>query len=322
MILLFLGLLHFNRALAFHQVEAILDHRQVLVTLDPQHDWREEQKVLLISKSASALVAIGSVASLNEDAEPHTARVEVLEVIGAQLVAVGDAVEVLSAENLERYHISGHIGLLLGRDEKIPARYKDLPYLGVFNSDGHTLARNEWLVSLPQVQYGVRDWLTLKVLNTLYLDGFANLGAKVKLLSTQWGQLTMNGLVSRQINRSDWASLAGMVLTLPSNGKFQSHLVVNVRVEGIEEDNPEVDKLNLFPASDIRTIYEYVTDDWNRWLFGPLFNFDTQTVGGTLSHMWIWDSFHLNIGVATTDVSKVEFKQDGYYLVFDFFWRF
>lgn len=307
---------------AYHQVEAALDEHTLLVALDPEHELKVEDRVVILSQRTRALLAMGSVKRLHRDQFPETASVTVKEVIGSQLILPGDGVEELSVETLNRYQVPGHISLLLAQEEKIPAKYKELAYLGVFNSDGHTLAAKEWLISLPQVQYGLNDQWTMKILNGLYLDGFANVGAKLRVMRNQWGHLTMNGLVSRQIDREDWVFLGGLVLTLPTNEKFQSHLVINARLEGIEEENPEVEKLNLFPPSDIRTIYEYLTDDWNRVLFGPLFNFDTQTVGGTMSYMWIWDEFHVNLGLATKDVSRAKFDSQGYYLLFDFFWRF
>jgi hypothetical protein len=38
--------------------------------------------------------------------------------------------------------------------------------------------------------------------------------------------------------------------------------------------------------------------------------------------MWIWNSFHLNMGLATQDVTELKFGTEGFYPVFDFFWRF
>jgi len=321
MVVLFLSLF-FSQAMAFHQVDSALDHKAVMVKLDPEHGFTKNERVVIISRSQGSLVAIGMVKRLQQDQFPETATVEVEEIIGNKLILPGDAVEHLTVETLEKHHVTGHISLMLGQERSIPAKYKDLAYMGVFNSDGHTLADKEWLVSIPQVQYGISDTFTVKVLTGLYLDGFANIGAKARVMRNHWGQLTLNALTSRQVNRDDWVFQSGLVLTLPSNGRFQSHLVINARIEGIEEDNPEVDKLNLFPESDIRTIYEYVTDDWDRLLFGPLFNFQTQSVGGTISHMWIWDTFHLNLGIATKDVSELKFDKDGYYVLFDFFWRF
>jgi hypothetical protein len=311
-----------SQALAFNQVESALDNKSLLVKLDPEHGFVKGERIVVLSRSQGSLVAIGKVIRVQSDQNPETAVVEVEEIIGNKMILPSDAVELLTVEVLEKHHITGHISLMLGQESKIPARYKDLAYMGVFNSDGHTLADKEWLVSIPQIQYGLTDSFTVKVLTGLYLDGFANIGAKARVMRNQWGQMTLNALTSRQINRDDWVFQTGLVLTLPANGRFQSHLVINARIEGIEEDNPEVDKLNLFPESDIRTIYEYVTDDWDRVLFGPLFNFQTQTVGGTLSHMWIWDTFHLNLGIATKDVSELKFNKDGYYVLFDFFWRF
>ncbi len=309
-------------AFSFNQVDSALDQKAVIVKLDPEHDFAKGERVVILSRTQGSLVAIGKVKKIQKDQYPEMAIVEIEEIIGNKLILPSDAVERLTAEILEKHHVTGHISLMLGQERQIPARYKDLAYMGVFNSDGHTLADKEWLVSIPQVQYGLTDSFTVKVLTGLYLDGFANIGAKARVMRNQWGQLTLNALTSRQVNRDDWVFQTGLVLTLPSNGRFQSHLVINARIEGIEEDNPEVDKLNLFPESDIRTIYEYVTDDWDRVLFGPSFNFENQSVGGTLSHMWIWDTFHLNLGIATKDVSKLKFDEDGYYVLFDFFWRF
>ncbi len=311
-----------SNVFAFHQVDQFIDTKSLIVKLDPQHFFITGDRVVVLSKEDGRLSAIGRVRNLSQNEFPETAVIEILEVIGDRLVLPGDPVERLSVDALEKYHIDGQISLLLSQDGEVPAKYKDLAYLGVFNSDGHTLGKGEWLVSIPQAQYGVSESFTLKVNNGLYLDGFANLGAKARLMRNHWGHLTLNSTVSRQINRNDWVVLAGLVLTLPSNEKFQTHLVINALVDGIEEENPEVKKLNLFPASDVRTIYEFVTEDWNRVLFGPLFNFETQTVGGTISYMWIWDSFHLNLGMGSKDVSQLRFGKDGYYGLFDFFWRF
>ncbi len=311
-----------TQALAFNQVDSALDENSVLVKLDPEHGFKKDERVVILSRTQGSLIAIGKVKKLQLEQYPEMAVVEIEEIIGNKLVLPSDAVERLTVEVLEKHHIMGHISLMLGQERTIPARYKDLAYMGVFNSDGHTLADKEWLVSIPQVQYGLTDSFTVKVLTGLYLDGFANIGAKARVMRNHWGQLTLNALTSRQVNRDDWVFQTGLVLTLPSNGRFQSHLVINARIEGIEEDNPEVDKLNLFPESDIRTIYEYVTDDWDRLLFGPSFNFQNQSVGGTISHMWIWDTFHLNLGIATKDVSELKFDKDGYYILLDFFWRF
>ncbi|MBY0518637.1 MAG: hypothetical protein K2P81_17130 [Bacteriovoracaceae bacterium] len=319
---IFLWFLFVTNVFAFHQVDQIVDTKSLIVKLDPEHFFITGDRVVILSKQDGSMSAIGRVKSVSQNEFPETAVIDILEVIGDRLVLAGDPVERLTVEALEKYHVDGHISLLLSQDGHVPAKYKDLAYLGVFNSDGHTLAKGEWLASIPQVQYGVNESFTLKVNNGLYLDGFANLGAKARLMRNHWGHLTLNSTVSRQINQNDWVVLAGLVLTLPSNEKFQTHLVINALIDGIEEENPEVKKLNLFPASDVRTIYEFVTEDWNRVLFGPLFNFETQTVGGTISYMWIWDTFHLNIGVGSKDVSQLRFGKEGYYGLFDFFWRF
>ena len=309
-------------AQAFHQVDSFIDHRTIVVQLESDHNFQESDRVVVISLPLRKLSALGSVVKITESESQTVAIVAIDELFGEELIIPGDAMEKLTKETLQEYNLTAHISLFLDKEESVPARYKDLPYLGLYNSDGHTLSKKEWLVSIPQVQYGMSDRWTVKFLNSLLLDGFINAGLKTQIMRNQWGHLSMNTLVARQVNRDDWVTVAGLVLTLPSNQKYQSHLIINARIEGINEDNPEVDKLNLFPASDIRTIYEYIRDDWNRLLFGPLFNSQSQTVGGTISHMWIWNSFHLNLGLATQDVTALKFGTEGFYPVFDFFWRF
>ncbi len=309
-------------ASAYHQVDSFIDHRTILVRLEFDHSFQESDRIVIISLPLKKLSALGRVIKITDKESETVAIVSVEELFAEELIIPGDAMEKLTKETLQEYDLTAHISLFLDKEEDVPARYKDLPYLGLFNSDGHTLSRQEWLVSIPQVQYGMSDRWTVKFLNSLLLDGFINAGVKTQLMRNQWGHLSMNALFARQVNRDDWVTVAGLVLTLPSNQKYQSHLIINARIEGINEDNPEVEKLNLFPASDIRTIYEYIRDDWNRLLFGPLFNFQSQTVGGTISHMWIWNSFHLNMGIATQDVTELKFGTEGFYPVFDFFWRF
>lgn len=311
-----------SEASAFFKVESFIERRRILVELDVDYTLEKGERLIILTQEKQILVAIGTVSEILISELPHRAVVDVQEILGSNQILVGDPVEKLTPDNLKLYHVPGHLSLILGDSEKVPAKYKDLAYLGVFNSEGHTLAKDEWLVSLASVQYGLGDTFTLKAQQSLYLDGFANLGFKQRLMRNRFGHLTINSQLARQINRDDWASSLGIVLTLPSNEKFQSHLIINAKLEDIDESNPEVSKLNLFPDSDVRTIYEYITDDWDRFLFGPSFNFDTRTVGGTVSQMWIWDTFHFNLGIGTKDVSELEFKSNGYYVLFDFFWRF
>lgn len=321
-LLILFTLLFSSELWAFNKVERFVERRRLLVSLDADHQLKPHQQVMMLTQEKQELVAVGTVRDILVSDEPHMAVVDVDELFGSHQVMVGDPVEMLTAENVKKYHVPGYLSLVLGASDDIPAQYKDLAYLGVFNSDGHTLAKDEWLIALAAVQYGFTEKTTIKANQSLYLDGFANIGFKQRLWRSNYTHITLSGLVSKQINRSDWVANSGLVMTFPSNSKFQSHVIINANLEGIDEDNPEVKKLNLFPDSDVRTIYEYITDDWDRVLFGPSFNLETRTVGGTVSYMWIWDTFHLNIGLGTKDVSELEFKSNGYYALFDFFWRF
>ncbi len=98
--------------------------------------------------------------------------------------------------------------------------------------------------------------------------------------------------------------------------------MANITFDPQYEKSKATQDLRLFSDSDVRSITEYITDRWNRILFGPVYNVELQTLGGTVSHMWIWQTFHMSLGVATRDFSNLTFGQKGYYYVYDLFWRF
>ena len=63
--------------------------------------------------------------------------------------------------------------------------------------------------------------------------------------------------------------------------------------------------------------------NWDRVLFGPNYNFDLKTVGGYLGYIAIWDTFHLETTLATTNISSGRLDaSNGYYLSADMFWRY
>jgi len=88
------------------------------------------------------------------------------------------------------------------------------------------------------------------------------------------------------------------------------------------DDAKATKDLHLYRDSDIRSITEYMTSRWNRVLYGPVYNVELQTFGGTISYMWIWSTLHASLGIATRDITNLTFGPEGYYYVYDLFWRF
>lgn len=317
-VLLFFSLKAFSQA----TVRNIHTSREILVDLNGAEGFFEDKKVIILSKEEEKVVAIGKIDDSDVKNLNNVVKVEIEEIVDDFLVMEGDRVELLDYKMYKEKSIPGFFSVTLKGDQKVPAMYKELAYFGVFTSEGHTLDKTELLISPFQVQYGLTDEWGVRIVNALWLDGYANAGLKYQIIRNKHAKITMNALGAYKVQSQDWIGQTGAVITIPSNEKFQSHFMANVTFDPQYDKARATRDLGLFQDSDIRSITEYITDRWNRVLFGPVYNVEMQTLGGTVSHMWIWDTFHMSLGVATKDFTNLTFNRDAYYYVYDLFWRF
>ena len=323
--LLFLFLSSFifiNIAFAQDVIHSILGADKVLVEAIEHQEYKKDSKVIIISQDKKVIIAVGTVEAEPFTSMPNGVVVRIDELVGNFIVMQGDTVALLNEETLRQYKVPGFNSLTLYKDKKIPAEYKELAYFGVFTSEGHTLGKKEYLISPFQIQYGLTDDVSLRVVNALWLDGYVNAGGKVGVVKNKWAKITVNALGAYKVQSQDWIAQTGAVFTLPSNSKFQQHYMLNITLDPQSDEAKRTKGLNLFEDSEIRSITEYITDNWDRILFGPLYSVENQTLGGTLSYMWIWNTFHVSLGIGTKDVTNFEMSSNGYYIVYDLFWRF
>jgi hypothetical protein len=321
--LLFIFVLLPSFAWAQGVVSRINNSNQILVELHSAKGYCPGRKVMVISQHGKKFVAFGQIHDLSYDTFVTTMKVDILEIVDNSLVTLGDSVELASVKNFEEHHIPGFNSLSLSNSRKIPSKYKELAYLGVFTAEGQPLEKSETLISLFQIQYGVTDKFGVKVVNALWLDGYVNAGAKYQVINNKYAKLTLNTFGAYKVTRQDWIGQFGGVLTLPQNAKFQNHIAATFTFDPQFHEANATQKLGLFQDSDIRNITEYICDDWNRILYGPVYNVELKAFGGTVSYMKIWDNFHMSLGIATKNFANFSIGgTKGYYYVYDFFWRF
>lgn len=317
-------LLFFYSSFVFSQAQVKFIHSsdEVLVELNGSEGFFQGKRIVILSRQKDKIVAVGHVRDADMTGLSGIVKVQIDEIVDQFLVVPGDAVEILNYQLFKNKKIPGFTSITLDGSQKIPARFKELVYFGVFTSEGHTLDRDEIMMSPFQIQYGVTDKFGVRVVNALWLDGYANLGLKYRVMKSKQAKISINTLGAYKVQDQDWITQVGGVVTIPSNSKFQSHFMVNATFDPQYNDAKATRDLGLFQDSDIRSITEYMTDDWNRVLYGPVYNVELQTFGGTVSHMWIWNTFHMSLGIATKDFSNLTFNTEAYYYVYDFFWRF
>jgi hypothetical protein len=320
---LFLLTLFFS-SLAWCQgvVTKINNSTQILAKLTGKDGFRSGERILVVSAREGRLVAFGTIHDFHVHDLDIIAKIDITEIINNSLIMIDDEVEILDFKNFHKRKVPGFNSLTLSGSHKIPSQYKELVYMGVFSSDGHTLDRDEILVSPFQIQYGLTDTFGIKIANSLFLDGYANMGLKLRVLQNKYAKITVNTFGAYKVQSQDWIGQFGGIVTIPSNAKFQTHIVGNFTFDPQYTKAHATRGLGLYQDSDIRNITEYVTDNWNRILFGPTYNVELRSFGGTASYMWIWDSFHMSLGLATKNFADLNFGRKGYYYVYDFFWRF
>lgn len=303
-------------------VHSLYSPKEILVEVFEAEGFEIEKKVVILSAKEDQIIAIGRIKEIELAERAGLVKVQIEEVVDNLLIMEGDGVELLDFKLFKEKKIPGFTSLTINGNQKIPSQYKELVYFGVFTSEGHNLDKKEILLSPFQMQYGLTDKIGVRVVNALWLDGYANIGGKVQLLRNKHAKITMNALGGYKVQAQDWIAQLGGVITLPVNSKFQNHLMINLTMDPQFEEAHATKDLALFRDSDIRSITEYMTDNWNRILYGPVYNVELQTFGGTVSYMWIWNTFHMSLGVATRDFSNLTFGNEGYYYVYDIFWRF
>jgi hypothetical protein len=299
-----------------------MDPREVIADIYDAAQIKKGSKVIILSRKADLAIAFGTVKNIDLNVSPHVALIQIEEIIDNHMIMPKDLVYPVDYKLMKEKNIPGFASLSLHGDDNIPAKFKELANFGVFTSEGHTLDSQELLISPFQVQYGVTNDFGVKVVNALWLDGYANLGLKYRAMRNKYGKITVNTLGAYKVQSNDYIWQMGGVITLPQNAKFQNHFMASITVDPQFSDAHATKGLGLFQDSDIRSITEYITDDWNRILYGPTYNVELQTLGGTASYMWIWTTFHMSLGLATKDFTNLTFSKNGYYYVYDFFWRF
>lgn len=318
--LLFLIFSHL--ALANGQVTEITDPSEILADIYDLSHIKPNSRIIIVSRRIGKAIAFGVIKVLDTQLSPAQAIIHIDEVIDNSMVMTKDLVYPVNYELMKEKNIPGFASLSLQGDHDIPSKFKELAYFGVFTNEGHTLDAKEALVSPFQLQYGINHDFSLKIANALWADGYANAGLKYRTLRNKYAKVSINTLGAYKIQSNDYIWQVGGVVTLPTNAKFQNHLMVNIIIDPQFDEARATEGLNLFQDSDIRSITEYITNDWNRILYGPTYNVELQTFGGTVSYMWIWDTFHMSLGLATQDLSNLTFGEKGYYYVYDLFWRF
>jgi len=204
------------------------------------------------------------------------------------------------------------------------ASYKSLVFMGVSTGEtAQTLKEGEFLVNfLGYMDYGYSERLLLGTLLLADLAGAPNAHAKYKFYESESNIFTMGASYLQGVDSPNGVVSATLYWDSVSSESVISHTNLTVALATFDRAK-NLAAIKVAGTSSFQSGYEFVLDDWNRVLAGPSYNFESKSVGGYISYLWIWDHVHTLFGFGTTDVSKLVYNfEQGYYLNFDLYWRF
>ncbi len=207
----------------------------------------------------------------------------------------------------------------------VSSKYKPLFTQGfTVGETAQALWKNEYLVTwFGQIHYGVNDWLTVNSVLPADVLGAPNASMKARLYEGK-GNVFSAGLVFAKIPDGENESTLNLNLYWDSisSETVVSHTFLSIALYSFDsaENSTAIKSLG---TSSLQTGYEFILPDWDRVLVGPSYNFETKAVGGYLAYLRIWDRFHGGVSINSTNLTTFSLDpNDGYYFLFDAYWRY
>jgi hypothetical protein len=209
------------------------------------------------------------------------------------------------------------------QNPKISSKYRPLFTQG-FNigETAQTLWPKEVLITwYGLAYYGIAErWTVGSFLPANFLGAY-NFSTKLKVYESD-ANVFATGLSYAKIPNDTRSTLnINLIWDSVSSETVVSHTFASVALFTFNQAG-DTTAIKSLGSSSLQTGYEFILDDWNRVLAGPVYNFEKKTVGGYLSYLMIWDKFHFSLSANSTNLASPKLSPiDGYYFFFDAYWR-
>ncbi|WP_413581914.1 hypothetical protein [Bdellovibrio sp. HCB288] len=307
------------------RINSILDNKTIKATTNFK-DWRVGETVSVESqKSGVGIIGFMEVIGIsnNEDGT-YQLTAELLRQSRVHFIQIGDEISHidLSSDN-EKY--KGTTDLLVkSRGKNISAKYKPLYTQGVsVGETAETLWKEEFLITwFGSVSYGLTDRLSVNTIVLADLADAPNAAAKYRLYQSDSNVFSF-GTNAAYVPKDSSTTLNFTVFwDSVSSESVISHTMFTVAAMSFASAE-DITAVKSLGTTSFQTGYEFILDNWDRVLLGPSYNFETKALGGYLTYVKIWDRFHFSLSLNSTDVSSFKISPvDGYFFLFDAYWRF
>ena len=306
-------------------IDKFVDYQKVTALTDTD-DWSIGEVIPVLSQNSKlgviAFLELNSIKSLGP--KKYELRAKLLRQSRKYFIQSGDIIRRMDL-SMENEEFIGSTDLVIHQNHlKVSARYRPLVYEGFsIGETAQTLYENELLITyLGNILYGYNDWFMLETFGTANLLGRPNFSFKAKLIDKEATTLSSGLSFVKLIPENESTINLNLYWDSISTDALISHLYLSL---GLLKWQGAADSaaIKALGSSSFQTGYEVIMDHWDRLLLGPNYNFEKKALGGYISYIWIYDRFHAQVSINTTDITHLRLDPtDGYYGFFDLFWRF
>ena len=234
------------------------------------------------------------------------------------MIRIDDVVESIDLTDFDKSKDQmreGRHDLVIRGKRHISAKYKPQVYLGALTGQtAATLEQNEFFFGLGLVGFGFNESLQLSTQPVLDALGEVNFQLKWQMIQNEDFRISL-GLEPRyNLDSRRLIGAFSVYWDTFSNSKFLTYNQLRVTTG-------ESELYGRRTSAEFSVNYGYITNRWNRIIFGPNIDIQRETLGGLLSYQWIWDHFHSAFTLQARDFTNLKFGSEGYLVYLDFWWR-
>ena len=285
--------------------------------------WDGPEKVLpgglmiISSQDQGLILGYAEVISENPNSKGSLARVRSHS--SNALIRINDTVEQIDltdSDQSKEQMKQGRHDLVLRGDKRISAKYKPQVYLGALaGQTAATLEDGEFFIGPGLLAFGLNESVQISTQPFLNALGEANLHVKWQMFQNEDYRISIGAESRFNLDYRRSIGSASLYWDTFSNSKFLTYNQLRVTTGESELHERKT-------SAEFSVNYGYITNRWNRIIFGPNIDFRDETLGGLLSFQWVWDKFTSAFTVQARDFTRMKFGNEGYLLYLDFWWRF
>jgi hypothetical protein len=273
---------------------------------------------LLLIRSQGQEEVLGYAQVTSRESSSNLVRAQVRSHSSNALIRVSDLVESIDLSDSDRAKHQmqqGRHDLVIRGNKRISSKYKPQVYLGALaGQTAATVENDELFVGPGLVAYGLVESLQISTQPFLNALGETNVQLKWQAFQTEDYWISIGAEPRYNFDHRRAAGSLSFYWDTFSNSKFLTYHQLRI-VTG------ESELYERKTSAEFSVNYGYITNRWNRIIFGPNVDLRDQTLGGLISYQWIWDHFHSAFSVQARDFTRLEFGNEGYLIYLDFWWR-